>query len=74
MRFSVDVSPFQRETILKIEGRSDFRRFHTTESGFELDAQRRPGPFMVLWSDIQGNMHGWRVGVKRVLRTVSATG
>lgn len=73
--FGPNLSKFQQDTITKISKRDGFKTFHSTILRFEdpeygITKGGKFVPVMVLWSDINGSLHAWRIGRIRVLHKV----
>ena len=69
----MNLTTFQINIFEQIEQRSDFAQFVLLDGvdfrEMEIP-ERKSGPLMILWYDIEGALHGWRTGQKRVLRKI----
>jgi len=65
-------SLFQLRTCADIEQRDDFAYF-VGLSASTNEPERKRGPFMVLWYDKSNNLHGWKLGLQRILNRTKSS-
>ena len=66
-------SDFQVKTAQEIEAQPNFKQHVTADMTSNMTGFiRAPQPWAMLWYDTDGNLHLWRVGVKRMLQQVVA--